>query len=150
MMGNRDEAGESGEVGFDVLAEIMYERERVTRAAARLEAARRRLSALEDRYRGMAPFGAAAGAGEPLLATVLDPGKRSRMRRRAPGAATMRARILEAMGARPGEVLTTASLASIVGAESRDSVRNTLLALAAKGRIEKVGLGRYRLPDAAP
>jgi len=31
-----------------------------------------------------------------------------------------------------------------VGSRNRDSIRNTLLVLAAKGRIEKVGAGQYR------
>ena len=57
----------------------------------------------------------------------------------------MRTRILRAMEARPGEVLTAAILAPLVAARSRDAVRNALLVLAAKGRIEKVGLGQYRI-----
>jgi hypothetical protein len=58
--------------------------------------------------------------------------------------ATMREEILAVMRAAPGEVFTPAKLAPLVRAGSRDSVRNTLLVLAARGRIEKVGAGRYR------
>ena len=57
---------------------------------------------------------------------------------------TMRARILATMTANPGEVYGPARLAPILGSPNRDSIRNTLLALARKGLIVKVDLGQYR------
>ncbi len=54
------------------------------------------------------------------------------------------------MEAAPDEVYTPARLAPAVGSRNRDSIRNTLLALAAKGRIEKLGAGRYRARQLAP
>jgi hypothetical protein len=65
-------------------------------------------------------------------------------RPRPRGRVTMRANIIAAMAASPGEVFTTARLARLVNAASRDSVRNTLLVLAERRRIEKVGPGQYR------
>jgi hypothetical protein len=41
-------------------------------------------------------------------------------------------------------VYTPARLSPLVSSPNRDSIRNTLLVLAAKGKIEKVGAGRYR------
>jgi hypothetical protein len=57
---------------------------------------------------------------------------------------SMRQNIVQQMSAAPGEVFTPAKLAPLVGASTRDSVRNTLLVLHAKGRIAKVGPGQYR------
>jgi hypothetical protein len=54
---------------------------------------------------------------------------------------SMRQLILQRMSAAPEKVFTPARLALLVGASSRDSVRNTLLVLHAKGRIAKVGWG---------
>jgi DNA-binding GntR family transcriptional regulator len=47
------------------------------------------------------------------------------------------------LDAHPGEVLTTARIASLVGG-SRDTVRNALLALSEQGLVEKVGAGQYQ------
>jgi|SRR6185437_235661 len=63
-------------------------------------------------------------------------------------AGTLRDRIVGTMEASPEEVYTPARLAPLVGSMNRDSVRNTLLVLAAKGRIEKVGPGQYRARSA--
>jgi hypothetical protein len=125
----------------DVLAEVVREQERVARAEAALEGARRRLAEVQARL-GLAPPLAAleAGLGSPRTA-------RATARREG---ASLRARILAEMTAQPAEVWTPARLSPLVGARSRDSVRNTLLVLAAKGRIEKVGLGQYRAREAAP
>jgi hypothetical protein len=75
-------------------------------------------------------------------------GRRTRKRE----GASMRARILGAMGEHPGEVFTSARLAPLVGAASRDSVRNTLLVLAERRLVEKLGPGLYRarLPEPPP
>src|SRR5262245_8685917 len=54
---------------------------------------------------------------------------------------SLRARIVAEMTASPGEVFTPARLSPLVGATSKDSVRNTLLVLHAKGRVMKVGPG---------
>jgi hypothetical protein len=48
------------------------------------------------------------------------------------------------MEASPDEVFTPARLAPMLGTSNRDSVRNTLLVLATKGRIEKRGAGQYQ------
>jgi hypothetical protein len=69
---------------------------------------------------------------------------RLRQRRPKRGGPSMRQRMLHQMAARPEEVFTPAKLAPLVGATTRDSVRNTLLVLHAKGRIAKVGPGQYR------
>lgn len=74
------------------------------------------------------------------LAITRGPFERSS---KEPGS-TLRERVLAAMMERPREVFTPARLAPLVRAASRDTVRNTLLVLSAKGRIEKVGPGRYR------
>jgi hypothetical protein len=71
--------------------------------------------------------------------------KRAACKRPAPpvGAPSVRRRVHEALDAHPGEVLTTARIASLVGG-SRDTVRNALLALSEQGRVEKIGPGQYR------
>jgi hypothetical protein len=69
---------------------------------------------------------------------------RPRRRRPKRGGPSMRARILQRMADRPEEVFTPAKLAPLVGATTRDSVRNTLLVLHAKGHIAKVGPGQYQ------
>jgi len=65
---------------------------------------------------------------------------------------TLRDRIVARMAANPEETFTPALLAPLVGATSRDTVRNTLLVLAVKGRIMKIGEGQYRAQggDAPP
>ncbi|APR76485.1 Hypothetical protein A7982_01832 [Minicystis rosea] len=128
------------EGALDVLAALIEEEARVARAEAVLAEARRRLSVLQERYRQLVP---------PLSALVLPPpalpAKRGPRPRAVESGGTMRTRILRAMEARPDEVLTAAMLAPAVAARSRDAVRNALLVLAAKGKIEKVGLGQYRI-----
>ncbi len=59
-------------------------------------------------------------------------------------AGTLRERILSVMEASPDVVHTPARLAPLVSSPNRDSIRNTLLVLAAKGRIDKVGAGHYQ------
>jgi hypothetical protein len=59
------------------------------------------------------------------------------------GTPSVRRRVHEVLDAHPGEVLTTARIASLVGG-SRDTVRNALLALSGQGRVEKIGAGQYR------
>jgi hypothetical protein len=46
--------------------------------------------------------------------------------------------------ARPDEVLTPARVRALLGAVPVDTVRNALLVLAERGRIEKIGHGQYR------
>ncbi len=54
----------------------------------------------------------------------------------------------------PDEVWTPALIASAIGYDKRDSIRNTPLVLASRGKINKVGLGQYqarkRLAPAEP
>jgi hypothetical protein len=63
---------------------------------------------------------------------------------KARGEPSLRERIMAVMEASPAKVFTPARLAKAIGWQNRDSVRNTLLVLAAKGKIEKVGAGQYR------
>jgi DNA-binding GntR family transcriptional regulator len=56
---------------------------------------------------------------------------------------SLRRRLVAALDARPGDVLTPPQLTRIVGARP-DGVRNALLELAARGKVEKVGEGQYR------
>jgi hypothetical protein len=65
-------------------------------------------------------------------------------RRPAPaGAPSVRRRVVEVIEAQPDEVFTPPEVARIVGGR-RDTVRNALLALAASGMVEKLGVGEYR------
>lgn len=79
-----------------------------------------------------------------LLRRVSRPGAKRRRRRSLPGGVTLRRRILEAVYAAPGEVFTPAQLALLLGVTARDSVRNTLLVLHARGRLAKIGPGQYQ------
>jgi hypothetical protein len=63
---------------------------------------------------------------------------------KARGGPSLRERIVAVMEASPAKVFTPARLAKAIGWQNRDSIRNTLLVLAAKGKIEKVGAGQYR------
>ncbi|MFT3773219.1 MAG: hypothetical protein QM820_48185 [Minicystis sp.] len=128
------------EGALDVLAALVEEQARVARAEAALLAARQRLAALQESYRRFGPSLAALGE---MVTSARPPARRARDL--LGDGRTLRTRILDHMRAQPGEVLTPALLAPIVGARSRDAVRNALLALAAKGCIEKVGLGQYRV-----
>lgn len=127
------------EASVDLLSALVEEEARVARAEAALAAARERLFALQVRFGRLAPL----STGDVAAATGRPPRAR-RCARAGDGQPSMRARILAQMAASPGEVFTPARLAPLVDATSRDSVRNTLLVLHAKGRIEKVGPGQYR------
>lgn len=112
---------------LQLLAALLDDQARVARAEAALAAAKKRMALSEQRL------------------GRLRAGRGAEVRESAPAAAvTLRTRIVEAMKARRGEVLTPAKIAALVGATNRDSVRNTLLVLAGQGRIEKVGVGQYR------
>jgi hypothetical protein len=125
------------------MAEVMERQARVTRAESALEQARRRLGEAVDRLsraataQGIAlpPLGAALLQHHSGIAGAV-PGERP--------TGTLRERIVAAMEASPDEVFTPARLAPMVGSSNRDSIRNTLLVLAAKGRIEKRGAGQYQ------
>jgi hypothetical protein len=54
------------------------------------------------------------------------------------------------MQASPEETFTPGRLAHEIGSQNRDSVRNTLLVLASKDKIEKVGVGKYRARRTEP
>jgi DNA-binding transcriptional ArsR family regulator len=66
------------------------------------------------------------------------------------GAPSVRRRVLEALDAHPGGVLTPSCIAGMIGDGSRGTVRNALLALSQQGRVEKVGVGQYRARARAP
>jgi hypothetical protein len=55
----------------------------------------------------------------------------------------VRARVLAEMEARPDEVFTAPALAGALDAKGQ-SVRNALVELARKGKIERVAVGQYR------
>jgi len=134
----------TSDAGLELLAALVEEEARVARAEAALAAARERLLALQIRLGRLGPLSA-----EELAARAGRPPRARRWPRADDGQPSMRARILERIAASPGEVFTPARLAPLVGATSRDSVRNTLLVLHAKGRIEKLGPGQYRAAAAA-
>jgi hypothetical protein len=135
----------SREEVLEAMAEVMERQARVARAEAALTAARRRLG---DSVARLSRLQRKAGDGmdlPSLAAAALEPAQRGQPSGpgEAPGG-TLRERIVAAIEASPGEVFTPARLAPVVGSQNRDSVRNTLLVLAAKGRIEKLGAGRYQ------
>jgi hypothetical protein len=136
---------DSREDVLEAMAEVMERQARVARAEAALSAARRRLGSSVARLSRLAgergedlpPLAAAAlEAGESLRGSPAGDATEER-------AGTLRERILAAMEASPDVVHTPARLAPLVGSPNRDSIRNTLLVLAAKGKIEKVGAGHY-------
>jgi hypothetical protein len=57
---------------------------------------------------------------------------------------SLRARIVKQMEAHPAEVFGPRRMSGLVGAKHQDTVRNALIALAERGRIEKLGPGQYR------
>jgi hypothetical protein len=138
----------SREEVLEAMAEVMERQARVTRAEAALASARRRLSESVTRLAGVH-----RGRGEtldlpPLAGLVLEEAAAGASQAGGEGdderAGTLRQRIVRVMEASPDEVYTPARLAPEVGSQNRDSIRNTLLVLAAKAKIEKVGAGRYR------
>ena len=136
----------SREDALEAMAEVMERQARVARAEAALAFARRRLSESVTR---LSHVHRACGESLPALAGLVlaelsgaegmaDVGADEER------AGTLQQRIVRVMEASPAEVYGPARLAPAVGSTNRDSIRNTLLALAAKGRIEKVGAGQYR------
>lgn len=139
MMTNGDGRKESAHRRISLLATLLAQEARVARAEAALDAAKRRLAVLQARFGRLGrPVAAIAAAcmeevmGAPTAVMEARDGT------------TMRARILHRLAKSPGEVFTPATLGPAVGAGSRDSVRNTLLVLASRGQIEKIGPGQYR------
>lgn len=136
----------SREQVLEAMAEVMERQARVARAEAAVVAARRRLG---DSVSRLAQLSRARGESldlAPLAAIAAPPDEGGEGDHRAfasPGG-TLRERIVAVMEASPYDVYTPARLASAVASRNRDSIRNTLLVLAAKGRIEKLGEGRYR------
>lgn len=122
-----NEVAEPREVVLEAMAELLDDQARVARAEAALAIAKKRRVLSELRLGRLQRSRDALVVHIEQMAVV-----------------TMRARLVEAMEAQPDEVFTPVGLAAAVGASNRDSVRNTLLVLARKGEIEKVGVGRYR------
>jgi hypothetical protein len=155
----------SREEVLEAMAEVMERQARVARAEAALGAARRRLDDSLARLARLSSLARARGESPdlpPLAGVTLKLDERSSTRSTSstsstPAAdtdeddrhGTLRERILAVVAASPAQVYTPALLASAVGSQNRDSVRNTLLVLAAKGKIQKVGTGQYqaRPPD---
>jgi hypothetical protein len=142
----------SREEVLEAMAEVMERQGRVARAEAALEAARRRLGESVAR---LSRVSAARGQGvdlPPLAIVALSaPASGAATSDSEPmeQSGTLRERIMAVMEASPEAVYTPARLAPLVGSQNRDSVRNTLLVLAAKGRIEKRGAGQYQARRAA-
>ncbi len=136
----------SREQVLEAISEVVSQQAHVVRTEAALAAAQRRLS---DSVARLSRLYRARGEGlplPPLAASAIEADERDEARCEAEEArgGTLRERILAVMAASPLEVYTPARLAPEVGSANRDSVRNTLLVLAAKGKIEKVGAGQYR------
>jgi hypothetical protein len=160
----------SREEVLEAMAEVMERQAKVARAEAALGTARRRLQDAIARLAGLTrargeeaslpplpgvtldlaarpshalTLGEASASGLPSRPQVepsLPPNDADDDERQG----TLRQRILTVMAASPAQVYTPALLAPAVGSRNRDSIRNTLLVLAAKGKIEKVGTGQYR------
>jgi hypothetical protein len=134
----------SREEVLEAMAQVMERQARVTRAEAALAAARRRL--VESVAR-LSRISAARGESldlPPLAAFALAAEEGASDAETTTWSGTLRERIVAVIKASPEVVYTPARLAPLVGSQNRDSVRNTLLVLAAKGRIEKVGAGQYQ------
>ncbi len=125
---------------LDATAEVMERQARVARAEATLAGARRRLDVSVMRLSRIATDRGAELS--PAVAAVVQSREGAPATNERPG--TLRARIVAVIEASPGEVFTPASLAPVVGHSNRDSIRNTLLVLAGKGQVEKVGAGQYQ------
>jgi hypothetical protein len=140
---------------LEAMAEVMAGHARVARSEAALAAARRQLGASVSRlsrlYRAhgegleLPPLAALAlesiASAEGAAAAEVEGLAHLSFEERA---GTLRERIIAVMEASPDEVYTPARLSPVVGSPNRDSIRNTLLVLATKGKIEKVGAGQYR------
>ena len=138
----------SREEVLEAMAEVMERQARVTRAEAALASARRRLSESVTRLACVHRARGETLELPPLAGLVLEEAAGRASRAGGEGdderAGTLRQRIVAVMEASPDEVYTPARLAPVVGSQNRDSIRNTLLVLAAQAKIEKVGAGRYR------
>lgn len=120
-----------GDGAIAAVAEVL---DCVKHAEATLAAARRRVGSALARLSG------GPDAEPPPLAAALSSSESAPAER----IRTLRERIVAAVEASPDEVFTTARVARAVGHGNRDSVRNTLLVLAAKGQIDKLGEGQYQ------
>jgi hypothetical protein len=88
-------------------------------------------------------------AEQPILAQippeVLDVARPKRFGRKpVPSGESTRLRVLKEIEARPGEVVTPARVRAILGSGHLDTIRNVLLVLAERGRIDKLGPGQYQ------
>ncbi len=143
---------------LDAIHEVVRQQAQVAHGEAALASARRRLreavARLSRLYHARADDVALPPPAAAALEEAVEEEASGALARGASHgdaeehAGTLRDRIVGVMEASPREVYTPARLAPLVGSENRDSVRNTLLVLAAKGRIEKVGAGQYRARSA--
>jgi hypothetical protein len=130
---------------LNAMAEVMERQARVARAEAALAAAHRRLGDSVARLSRVARNRGEGVELPPLAAAALQlEGLASPGSADEEPAGTLRERIVAVMNASPDDVYTPARLAPLVGSPNRDSIRNTLLVLAAMGLIEKRGAGQYR------
>lgn len=148
----------SREQVLDAISEVVRQQAQVAHGEAALAAARRRLREAVARLSRLYHARAEGVALPPSAAAALEEAaeeeasgavaREARQGGAEDQAGTLRDRLVGVMEATPREVYTPARLAPLVGSDNRDSVRNTLLVLAAKGRIEKVGAGQYRARSA--
>jgi hypothetical protein len=136
-----------GEDVLVLMADVMDREARVHRAESTLNQARRRLGEALDRLGRARQRGADV---PPLGAALLEhranaaPVPREELPPREKPLGTLRERIVAALEAAPGETFTVARMALVLDHGNRDSIRNTLLVLAAAGRVDKLGVGQYR------
>ena len=132
------------EAMLDALAEVMVRESRVMRAESALMKAKRELRASLARLEGITGALPAGAELPPKVNAALQ------LREELPPATaevdgrSLRQRIVEVMEKSPNEIHTSARIAPLIGATNRNSVRNTLLVLAARGKIKKVGEGQYQ------
>jgi hypothetical protein len=131
---------------LDALAEMLACQSRVARAESALLRAKRDLSESLARLARMTADLPAGVALPPTVTAALQ--LREELPEAAhagdPHAGTLRDRIVALMEKSPDEIYTPARIAPLIGATNRDSIRNTLLVLAARGRVKKVGDGKYQ------
>ena len=132
---------------LDAMAEVIERQARVARHEAALAESRRRLGDSLARLSRVTGIPDDKGELHPLVFAAQKLAEGLPVVAAAAGeerTGTLRERVVAAMEASPEEVYTPARLAPLVGSDNRDSIRNTLLVLAAKGRIAKLGAGQYQ------
>jgi hypothetical protein len=128
------------EDALTALAEVMSGQASLARAEAGVLKAGRRLNQAVTHFITIVRSENGTVDVPPLAADAILFGAGSETR----PAGTLRDRVVDVMSASPEQEFTPAILATALGEENRNTIRNTLLFLANHGRIEKLGHGRYR------